>query len=101
MRQAADGDADGELNSVGERPGWPEPMSVETCPSGVTRRTQWLPLSATYSTPALSIDSPLGAWKAASGPRPSAWRAAPQPASVVTCPSGVTQASECEWYEET
>ena len=91
----------GELRPVDVSEGHPSPARVETVPSGVTRRTQWLPESATKSTPSASTARPLGAWKAAWVPTPSACRGAPQPARVATRPSGVILASECEWYDDT
>ena len=49
----------------------------------------------------MSTARPFGAWKAAVVAAPSAWRDAPQPAIMVTAPSGATRASEWEWYDET
>ena len=92
----------GELKWRGERPGAPLPARVTASPSGVTRRIVWLPESATYTLPSASTLSPLGAEKAAASPRPSAWRALPQPAmSVVTPLFGSMHVRLFEWKEDT
>eukprot|EP00962_Isochrysis_galbana_P019587 scaffold5705_cov122-Isochrysis_galbana.AAC.3 len=70
---------------------------VVTSPVCETIRTQWLPESATYRLPSASMARPLGAWKAASLPKPSRCLAAPQPTSTDTCPSGEMEAMELEW----
>ena len=66
------------------------PASVLTTPPGAIFRIVWLPVSATYTLPALSTATPCGWLKSAALPVPSALPLTPaNPASVLTTPAGV------------
>ena len=64
----------------------PDPTKVVTTPAGLMRRTRWLPVSGTYSAPALSWQMPPIVENTACAPVPSAYPTAPDPASTLTAP---------------
>ena len=97
-----EGEGGGEGVAVGEAPGdgltaavgkapftleaAPCPISVAVVPSGETRRTRLLLVSATTTKPDQSTPTPLGPLNSAAPPKPSAHPAAPAPARVATAP---------------
>ena len=79
------------LPTPSKKSGCGAPASVLTTPPGVTARSLWFCVSATYTVPAApSTATPSGALKAAPAPAPSAKAAAPLPASVLVAPAGLT-----------
>src|SRR5437588_1106315 len=65
-----------------------EPARVVTTAPGVILRIVWLPVSPTYTLPALSNATPRGPEKRAATPVPSAAPGGPgEPAKVVTTPA--------------
>jgi len=72
------------------KPDEPLPASDVTAPAGVTTRTLWLPVSATYRLPAASSARPVGDDRRATVPVPSTLPALPPPTNVVTPPVAMT-----------
>lgn len=67
------------------------PARVDTTRAGLTARMRLFAASPTNRVPALSTQTPEGAWNAALVPIPSVAPAAAPPASVNTSPAGVTR----------
>ena len=96
----------GLLNSARDKvssanPAEPDPAIVVVIPSTLMRRIRLFPESETYTTPAESTVTPAGWCRKALSLRPSLNPGMPEPARLVTIPSGWQTSSYASFKEET